>query len=144
MTDMETKPRIFLSFSGHDRAAASAASQVLQDGGCDVFSAYDTTTPLKVGDVQITDIQEGLKKTDAVVLLASNDAVHSQWAAFELGAATALGKPMYVVVSGGLPLPVFLQQTRIVQTSELPKLARMLRSQKPAKPRRAVKVHGGA
>jgi nucleoside 2-deoxyribosyltransferase len=136
MSALVQKPRVFLSFAGRDQAAASAASRILQEGGCDVFAAHETTAG---SQSLLTDVQEGMKQTDAVVLLASNDSIHSQWAAFELGAATALGKPMYVLVSGGLPLPFFLQQTRIVQTSELPKLAEMLRSAKPTKPRRPSK-----
>ncbi len=126
MTELESKPRVFLSYAARDESVARGASQLLQDAGCDVFSPF-SPGHMDAGDDLFANVQDALKDTDALVLIASPDAVTSQWMAFELGAAMAWGKPVYVVASGGLPLPVYLQQTRVVRAGELPDLARALR-----------------
>ena len=123
MSDLDPKPRVFLSYAARDEAAALEASRTLQDGGCEVFSAGSTAH----GDDVFGSVQDALVDTDAVVLIASPEAVASQWMAFELGAALAWGKPVYALSSGGVPLPIYLQQTRVVRLSELSELAQALR-----------------
>ncbi len=123
MSDLEQKPRVFLSYAARDEPSAMAASKMLQEAGCDTFSASSAG---HASEDAFDGIRDALENTDAVVLIASPESVNSQWMAFDLGAAMAWGKPVYVVASGGVPLPVYLQQVRVVRPSELTEVGHAL------------------
>src|ERR1051325_1186586 len=99
---------VFVSHSASECDAAATVAKYLSEGGISVALDQDI--------VRGTDWQRELRKTlagsDAFVIIVQPDHTVSQNTAFELGAALALHKPIFVVNTNGKSgqLPAFLQR----------------------------------
>lgn len=122
MIDRAKRPRVYLSSVAIGSALSAFVARELQLGGCDTFSLK---LPSAGADVP-QHLQGSLRDTDAVFLVASATSVDSQWMPFELGAALALDKPVYVVAEVGLTLPAYLRPATIVREAEVLRVAQSL------------------
>lgn len=79
--------KVFISYTQEDKKYASLIADRLRDAGHHVW--YDTWA-LRAGDNLIQKINEGLKETDALIVMVSKSALRSKWVMHEFS-AIALG-----------------------------------------------------
>jgi hypothetical protein len=79
--------KVFISYTQEDKNYASLIADKLRDAGHDVW--YDKWA-LHVGDNVVQKINEGLKDTDALIVIVSKNALRSKWVMHEFS-AIALG-----------------------------------------------------
>ena len=108
---------VFLSHSASDTAWAAIVARRLQDAGLNVF----TGTVVGTGENWADSLWEALTESAAVIALVNGPRVTSSWLAFEVGAAMAWHKPVYVVYQGERPseLPKYVEGFGTFDNSEL-------------------------
>jgi TIR domain len=110
--------KLFLSYSRQDGAFAKDLSQTLKSLGHDAWIDEENVL---WGDL-IGQTQEALAAASAVVVILSESSKNSQWVAFELGAATALGKRLFPIVLSSNPdvVPIQLQGVVYLRADAMP------------------------
>jgi len=120
----EHKPSVFLSYSSRDQELVDDLRRSLADAGFMVVRPQE----LPSGSEFERAIREMMRQSDAFVLVASDDALGSPWTAFELGAAMAWEKPIFVVsADDGDRLPAYLTGHQIVKKSDVARLVGFLK-----------------
>jgi len=79
--------KVFISYTQEDKRYATLIANALEQAGHEVW--YDKWS-LRVGDNLIQKINEGLKETDALIVIVSKHALRSKWVMHEFS-AIALG-----------------------------------------------------
>ncbi|HEV2706255.1 MAG TPA: toll/interleukin-1 receptor domain-containing protein [Pyrinomonadaceae bacterium] len=87
--------RLFLSYSSRDSAFADSLSKKLRERGVDTWTNQEE----RMWGTNLFDLTgEALNKASAVAFLMSEHSRNSQWVAFEVGAASAQGKPIFPIL----------------------------------------------
>src|SRR5215217_7214409 len=119
---------VFVSHSSQDRAATERVVAWLRAAGfAALFVDFDPEQGIPAGRSWERELYAQLRKTDAVVFLASAASVTSSWCLLEVGLARSLGRPVFPVrlqPGVGLPLLADVQWTDL--TDAEPGLARLL------------------
>ncbi len=97
---MPKKYDVYLSYTGKDREWVRRLANALLKQGLNVW--YDEIE-IKPGDVWRDQTEKGLRASTHVVMVITPDAVHSNWAAVELGAVLASQKPLIPIVAEDVP-----------------------------------------
>src|SRR2546429_684109 len=101
--------KVFISYSSEDSPFVDQLVKDLKQRTVDVWYAkYE----IKVGDSIVAKINEGLTRTDWLLLVMSQSAVKSPWVQLELNAAVALTvqRGAYILVAriDSVPIPPIL------------------------------------
>jgi hypothetical protein len=107
-----TGPKIFISYSHSDKAWATEFAKALQEAGLDVW--FDDFR-IEAGESLVEALEEGLRKSDDIVLLLSSDSIRKPNLFFEIGAALAMKKRIIPIVPQDLDasrLPLLLQRIK--------------------------------
>lgn len=88
---------VFFSYSRSDRELARSLRRDLSAGGLDIWSDRE----LDLGGVWLTEISIAISRSQAVILLATPDALASKWVMREVGAAQTLGIPVVPLLAEG-------------------------------------------
>jgi hypothetical protein len=121
---------VFLSHGAHDSGVAAIVVNSFREHGLGVYAV--TTAPIGT-DVQ-KQVREALADSSAAVILLTRSTINSPNVAFEVGAAMAWKKPVYVLYDGISPqeIPDFVKQFVVLPLSGLPKVVEHVRAdQKP-------------
>jgi hypothetical protein len=124
MSEQPFQPSVFLSYTARDKAAAEAVANVVRQSGVEVRTTAGMPGGASIGD----SITKAMRESDAYVLVTTPETANSPWFAFELGAAMAWGKPIFVVATERGPLPGYLQNSQILSVTELDRLVRAVRT----------------
>ncbi|MEE2752093.1 MAG: TIR domain-containing protein [Myxococcota bacterium] len=110
-------PRVFLSHSVKDEGKIFEVIDTLRkDFGIPIFVCADS---IASGTDWLNTIRTELHGCDLVLFLASSDANNSAFCAFEVGFASALGKPIHVVCLDASTPPLHLENLQAIQTDRL-------------------------
>jgi TIR domain/Nucleoside 2-deoxyribosyltransferase len=90
-----SKRSLFISYSRRDADLANSVADALERLG---FNALDPGRELQPGDDWRKAIQTAIKRSDAVVLVASPQSSASSWSHYEVGIAEGLGKTVMVLL----------------------------------------------
>ena len=101
-------PALFISHSSRDRAATEAVSRWLQRAGfATVFVDFDPERGIPAGRNWERELYAQLRRTEAVVFIATRAATASRWCFAELSLARSLGHPVFpLVMEPGVSLPL--------------------------------------
>ena len=111
------RPRIFLSHAVADEGRIFPVLKTLRDTyGLDIFVCADS---IPAGREWQSEIRERLVQCDLFLLLSSRSVVQSTYCAFEVGMATALGKPIRIIHLEERSTPPYLSH---VQGGSIPRL----------------------
>ena len=95
-------PRVFLSYGLRDKSSAASMRQALK---AQKLSVFDSVRDVKATDNWRDAIQGAIRASDLVVVVtASADGADSGLAAYEIGIADALGKPVVILASHNFAL----------------------------------------
>jgi hypothetical protein len=87
---------LFISYSSSDRDAAQRLGERLRaEGYAALFLDFDPDQGIPAGRNWERELYSHLRKTDAVIFLASAASVASRWCFLELGLARSLDKPIF-------------------------------------------------
>ncbi len=113
---------VFLSHGAHDTGIAGLVKDALAQSDLEVFSIRE----LKPGEAFMTKMRQALAECNVVVIILTRSTLGSSNVAFEIGAAMAWNKPVYVLYDGisKNEIPSFLRDFRIFQISKLSKVVR--------------------
>ncbi|MBI1901198.1 MAG: toll/interleukin-1 receptor domain-containing protein [Planctomycetia bacterium] len=117
---------VYLSHGPQDSGLAELVRQKLADVGLEVYDPK----PKKFDAEFLTGLREPLAESRAVVILLTRSTLDSDRAVYEVGAAMALDKPVYVVYDGISldEVPPVLRSQTVVRLSNLKKVARQIRA----------------
>jgi hypothetical protein len=90
-----SKRSVFISYSRRDAGLANKVAGALERLG---YDALDPGRNLQPGDDWRKAIQAAIKRSDAVILVASPHTLDSSWSLYEVGMAEALGKTVMVLL----------------------------------------------
>ncbi|AVF65947.1 TIR domain-containing protein [Vibrio sp. B513a] len=101
--------KVYLSYSGSDRAAAITLSESLKDNGHEIIMDVDSLLPGQ--DISSTLFQN-LRKSDFMIVLISDNSNNSKWVMSEIGAALSYSseRPQFSLI------PVVLGEPEIPDT----------------------------
>src|SRR3954463_363044 len=89
---------VFVSHSSRDRAVTDRVVQRLRAAGfVALFVDFDPDQGIPAGRSWERELYAQLRKTDAVIFLASEASVASSWCLVEVGLARSLGRPVFPV-----------------------------------------------
>ena len=110
---------LFISHSSSDRDAAQRLGEQLHaDGFATLFLDFDPAQGIPAGHNWERELYVQLRKTDAVIFLASAASVASRWCFLEVGLARSLGKPIFPLrLEGGARLKL-LEDAQWVDLAE--------------------------
>lgn len=97
--------KIFLSYAHKDRAVVDKVKRHLREQVLSTVSDLvflDPQSEIQSGDNIREIIRSQMMAASKVVIVTSANSAQSQWVNYEAGMASALGKPVLVVGSGGL------------------------------------------
>src|SRR3712207_2634884 len=99
---------VFVSHHSRDRAVTERVVARLRAAGvAAVFVDFDPEQGMTAGRDWERQLYAQLRKTDAVVFLASEASVASRWCSIEIGLARSLGRPVFPVrLQPGVELPL--------------------------------------
>src|SRR3954469_5123324 len=99
---------VFVSHSSRDRAVTERVVARLRAAGfAALFVDFDAEQGIPTGRNWERELYAQLRRTDAVVFLASETSVASQWCFAELSLARSLGRPVFPVrLQPGVALPL--------------------------------------
>jgi WD40 repeat protein len=119
---------VFVSHSSRDRAATEQVLELLRAAGfAALFVDFDPEQGLPAGRNWERELYAQLRRTDAVVFLASEASVASSWCLLEVGLARSLGRPVFPVrLQPGVELPLLADVQWIDLADDGPRLARLL------------------
>src|SRR3954470_9977430 len=108
---------LFVSHSSQDRGAVEAVSARLRTAGfAGLFVDFDPEQGIPAGRSWERELYSQLRRTDAVIFLASEASVASRWCFAELSLARSLGRPVFPLrLRPGVALPLLAD----VQWTEL-------------------------
>src|SRR3954447_176575 len=87
---------LFISHSSRDRAAAERVRERLRaEGFAALFLDFDPAQGIPAGRSLERELYAQLRKTDAVIFLASATSVTSSWCFAEVSLARSLGRPVF-------------------------------------------------
>src|SRR5688500_12204491 len=116
---------VFVSHSSRDRAVTERVVARLRDAGlAALFVDFDPEQGIPAGRSWERELYAQLRRSDAVVFLASEASVTSSWCLLEVGLARALGRPVFPLrLQPGVDLPL-LADVQWVDLSDKKWLAR--------------------
>ncbi len=116
---------VFLFHGVHDVGVATLVRRAFGDRGMNVFA---TSTEFQLGDGNEATIRNALFESCAMVVLLTRSTLHSEYVAFEVGAAMGLEKPIFVVYDGipSSEIPGFLRKYPTIPLSNLPDLVKQV------------------
>lgn len=122
------QPKIMIAYSRQDEPHATAISQMLKEGGFQVW----TDAEIKPGEKWDTLISEHLHEASAIIVLLSESLKASKYTLLEIGMAMGMDKkviPISLTERGEDPLR-FFQRSDIIDGSRMTKedLIAMLRT----------------
>jgi energy-coupling factor transporter ATP-binding protein EcfA2 len=119
---------VFVSHSSQDQAVTEWAVARLQAAGfAALFVDFDPEQGIPAGREWERELYAQLRKTDAVVFLASEASVASSWCLLEVGLARSLGRPVFPLrLQPGVVLPLLADVQWIDLTDAEPGMARLL------------------
>src|SRR3954471_14489192 len=82
--------KVFLSYAHRDRALAESVARGLAQSGIETWSDFDLEAGARMED----ELLSKLTQSDAMVAILSRASADSGWLGYELGAATAMRKPV--------------------------------------------------
>src|SRR3954467_10339479 len=89
---------VFVSHSSRDRVVTERVVQRLRAAGlAALFLDFDPEQGIPAGRSWERELYAQLRKTDAVIFLASEASVASSWCLVEVGLARSLGRPVFPV-----------------------------------------------
>src|SRR5512142_3314326 len=99
---------LFVSHSSRDRAAAERICAWLRAAGfAALFVDFDPEQGIPAGRNWERELYAQLRRTDAVIFLASSAAVASRWCFAEVSLARSLGRPIFPMrLEPGVVLPL--------------------------------------
>src|SRR5688572_32147323 len=99
---------VFVSHSGRDRAVTEqVVAQLRAVGFTALFVDFDPDQGIPAGRNWERELYAQLRRTDAVVFLASEASVSSRWCFAELSLARSLGRPVFPLrLQAGVDLPL--------------------------------------
>src|SRR4051795_8487238 len=99
---------VFVSHSSRDRVVTERVVERLRAAGfAALFVDFDPEQGIPSGRSWERELYAQLRRTDAVVFLASAASVASQWCAIEIGLARSLGRPVFPVrLQPGVKFPL--------------------------------------
>lgn len=104
---------VFISYSTHDLANATALQSWVATVGAQPFLAQYSVAP---GNPLSADIIAAIKNCDLFLLLWSAHARGSEWVPQEIGIAKGAGRPILpVVLHPGLELPGFVRDLKYLE-----------------------------
>ena len=109
---MTHAPKFFISYSFADRDWARAFASALRETGADIW--FDEFN-IKPGDPISESVEAGLRDSDIIILLISDETVRSNNFFFELGAALGMNKKIIPIVPESFPvhkLPLSVQRRK--------------------------------
>ena len=108
---------VFLSHGAHDTGIAGVVKRGLADAGLDVFSVHE----VKPGKSFLADMRNALAECIGVIIVLTRSTLESSSIAFEIGAAMAWNKPVYVVYDGitTKEIPQYLREFRVCHISKI-------------------------
>ena len=124
MSAAPARPQVFVARSPSDPTADGVVA-TLTDAGCAVLPA--TTNRRVTSAARTRAVTDAMAKAGAMVIVASADTAGSPWTAFEMGAALATDKPIYVVPVAGVLLPTYMQPAQLVEAAAVGRLVQRLR-----------------
>lgn len=119
-------PKVFISYSRSDYSWARDFAKSMVDNGIDVW--FDQFT-VRAGDSLTDAVEEGLRKSDALVLLITPEGLGRPNLFFELGVALGLNKKIIPIVSEDVDttaLPIPLKRIRSLRRGSPAETAREL------------------
>src|SRR3954469_8124608 len=119
---------VFVSHSSRDRAVTDRVVQRLRAAGfAALFVDFDPEQGIPAGRSWERELYAQLRKTDAVIFLASEASVASSWCLVEVGLARSLGRPVFPVrLQSGVGLPLLADVQWIDLTDAEGGLGRLL------------------
>src|SRR3954468_11598487 len=119
---------VFVSHSSQDRAATEwVRDQLTAAGFAALFVDFDPEQGISAGRNWERELYTQLRRTDAVVFLASAASVASSWCLLEVGLARSLGRPVFPVrLQPGVALPLLAGVQWTDLTDAEPGMARLL------------------
>src|SRR3954451_502433 len=99
---------VFVSHSSRDRAVTEGVVARLRAAGfAALFVDFDPEQGIPAGRDWERELYSRLRRTDAVVFLASEASVASSWCLLEVGLARSLGRPVFPLrLQPGVALPL--------------------------------------
>src|SRR5919202_905046 len=99
---------VFVSHSSRDRAVTERVAEQLRAAGfAALFVDFDPEQGIPAGRSWERELYAQLRRTDAVIFLASEASVASRWCFAELSLARSLGRPVFPVrLQPGVALPL--------------------------------------
>ncbi|MCC2104874.1 MAG: toll/interleukin-1 receptor domain-containing protein [Hyphomicrobiales bacterium] len=92
----ENAKSVFLSYAGADRAAAQRLGRALEAAGVGVV---DPAKEIPPGARLMDSLLDAIRTSDGVVFFVPEREGEGKWALAEIGAARALGKPIFSLVT---------------------------------------------
>src|SRR3954469_25149517 len=119
---------VFISHSSQDRAVAERVVARLRAAGfAALFVDFDPEQGIPAGRNWERELYARLRRTDAVVFLASEASVASSWRLLEVGLARSLGRPVFPLrLQPGIQLPLLADVQWTDLTDAEPGMARLL------------------
>src|SRR4051812_29183008 len=119
---------VFISHSSRDRTLTERVVEQLRAAGfAALFVDFDPEQGIPAGRNWERELYAQLRKTDAVVFLASEASVASSWCLLEVGLARSLGRPVFPLrLQPGVELPLLADVQWTDLTDAEPGLARLL------------------
>src|SRR5438093_480394 len=99
MPETLKKPKIFVSYSMQDTKFAKDFVRALKEHGLDAWFDQFEIAP---GSPIQEKVEDGLRRSDTVVILLNEDSLRNPNTFFELGAAVGLGKRIIPIVAKDL------------------------------------------
>src|SRR3954465_9884672 len=99
---------VFVSYSSRDRSVTELVVERLRAAGlAALFVDFDPEQGIPAGRNWERELYAQLRRSDAVIFLASEASVASRWCFAELSLARSLGRPVFPVrVRPGVALPL--------------------------------------
>src|SRR3954462_10643676 len=99
---------VFVSHSSTDQTVTEQVVEQLKAAGfAALFVDFDPELGIPAGRNWERELYAQLRRTDAVIFLASEASVASRWCSIEIGLARSLGRPVFPVrLQSGVALPL--------------------------------------
>src|SRR3977135_2442055 len=112
---MKNRPTVFLSYSHHDQARASAIEDALTARGLHVWRDIRSIA----GGARWSEaIENGIRGSRGAVVLITASTASSEWVIYEYAFATGAGIPVVAVMTRGAAIPNPIQQFQVVKYTD--------------------------
>lgn len=104
--------KIFISYAQQDSDVLKGLEKELRKHGiveAEEIEFIDPSTDYRAGENMREAIKDQIQSASKVVLISSVSSSHSQWVNYEVGMASALNKPIYVVSTNREEISPLLQ-----------------------------------